>query len=131
VLIRDLKGSDVLGDQRDRQALVDQFASDAGAGDAAHQEQRRQILHVLEAEIKELHARYLERRGAVCAAANRIVADLERPLVSASALAAAGVFAVAAPGSCGVDGRLTVRHRRASAQATTRPACRSAWQCRS
>jgi len=95
-LIRDLKKTaDVLGDQHDRQALVDQLVSEDGTEDSAHQEQLRQVQQVLEAEIKGLHARYLERRGAVFAAADRIVSDLERPLVPAGALAAAGVLAVA------------------------------------
>jgi len=95
-LIRDFKKTaDVLGDQRDRQALVDQFVSEDRNEDSAHQEQLRQIQQVLDAEIKDLHTRYLERRGAVCAAADRIVSDFERPFVHASTLAAAGVFAVA------------------------------------
>src|SRR5205814_4326532 len=78
--IRDLrKSQDVLGDLHDRQVLIDQLPSAVAPEnpdvDADH---IRLVIHLLEAECRELHARYVSRRARlleVCETTKRAFAD--------------------------------------------------------
>jgi CHAD domain-containing protein len=89
------KTQDQLGDLHDRQALIDQLrttaASDPGV-DAGH---IALVEQVIEAEIADLHARYLRRRGEIHAACALIRGEVRRPRTAIRAAAIGGALAVA------------------------------------
>jgi len=60
------KAQDILGDLHDRQELVDELEDATPSGDAAGTaDQLRLVIHVVAADIADLHARYLSRRHQV------------------------------------------------------------------
>jgi hypothetical protein len=64
-VLRFLKNTqDVLGDLRDRQILVDELSKmEARAPAEIDPEQIKLVIQIVEAEIRELHAKYLKRRS--------------------------------------------------------------------
>ena len=70
--IPDLKmAQDILGDLHDRQELIDELADAVPLSDGARTvDQMRLVTHVVEADIHDLHARYLSRRNRVLTVAD-------------------------------------------------------------
>jgi hypothetical protein len=93
--IRDLKkAQDMLGDLHDRQALIDEIGAARPSGDdAMRDEQIGLVTQVVEAEIRDLHARYLCRRARVL-----VIADGREPprhaFPASPLVVAAGALAV-------------------------------------
>jgi CHAD domain-containing protein len=65
------KAQDILGDLHDRQELIDEFADVVPTGDGPRiAEQLSLVSHVVQADMYDLHARYLSRRSRVLAVAD-------------------------------------------------------------
>jgi CHAD domain-containing protein len=96
-VVRDLKkASDVLGDLHDRQTLVDHFSRpEPRDGSQAEPDTVRIIREVLDAEIADLHHRYLDRRDAVLGAAAAVEHGLTRRFAGPATLTIAGLVAIA------------------------------------
>lgn len=102
------KTQDLLGDLHDRQALIDQLRTTVASGrhvDAGH---IALVEQVIEAEIADLHARYLGRRGDLHEACAQIRAEVRRPRTAMHAAAIGGALAVAT----GVEVARRLRRRR-------------------
>jgi CHAD domain-containing protein len=66
------KAQDILGDLHDRQELIDELADAVPPGDGARTaDQLGLVTQVVEADIYDLHARYLARRSRVLTVADR------------------------------------------------------------
>ena len=87
------KSQDLLGDLHDRQALIDELREAAGDSriDPTH---IALVEQVVAADIADRHARFLERRAQIHAAAEAIRAELRRPTPAVRAAAVAGAIAV-------------------------------------
>jgi CHAD domain-containing protein len=122
--IRDLKrGQDVLGDLHDRQALIDHLTAAVDAGspriDAA---QVNLIVQVVEAEVHDLHAKYLAKRGRLAEIATRgeaaARANLGRavPVVAGAVAASSVLYALIRRG---IDRGSAEREERSSSPVAT------------
>ena len=88
------KSQDLLGDLHDRQALIDELR-EAAAGDSRIDPTHIVLVEqVVAADIADRHARFLERRAQIHAAAEAIRAELWRPAPAVRAAAVAGAIAV-------------------------------------
>jgi CHAD domain-containing protein len=108
--LRDLrKAQDVLGDVHDRQVLLDELTdatADAdGNGQADH---RRLVIHVLEAECRELHRKYVVRRDRLLEICDGVRRSYVGPALGPRAAAAIGAVAVS---SAIYAWRATMKHR--------------------
>ncbi|HEY1336863.1 MAG TPA: CHAD domain-containing protein [Bryobacteraceae bacterium] len=100
--IRELKkGQDVLGDMHDRQALVDHLTAALDSGSLPLEAGQVQlIVQVVEAEVHDLHAKYLARRSrlvAICGrgeSAARINLRRTIPVIAGAAAASSVVYAL-------------------------------------
>jgi CHAD domain-containing protein len=96
-LIRDLKkSSDILGELHDRQTLIDDLNDGAILGDGMDEIQIRCVAQLVEAEIDDLHRRFLDRQPYLAAACQRTLRELDGGVVTKGACAVAGVVALAA-----------------------------------
>ena len=87
------KSQDLLGDLHDRQTLLDDFRQTAAGDariDAAH---ICLVEQVVEADIADLHSRYLQRRDAIRTACSGIPAAMQRPNRVGQMAAVAGAVA--------------------------------------
>ena len=88
------KSQDLLGDLHDRQTLLDdlrQTAAHDARIDATH---LCLVAQVVEADIADLHARYLQRRDAIRTACSEIPAAMQRPNRVGQIATVAGAVAV-------------------------------------
>jgi CHAD domain-containing protein len=110
-VIRELKkAQDILGDLHDRETLIDKL-EDAEDGDgAADEEQVKLVTQVLEAEIHDLHRRFLSRRERVLSIA-RDGMPVHRALPAPPLLVAAGAFAVSSGALAVVSHKSSVTSR--------------------
>jgi CHAD domain-containing protein len=96
-VLRFLKNTqDVLGDLRDRQILVDELsAMEAPAPADIDPEQIRLVIQIVEAEIRELHAKYLRRRPRLLETCHRLESTYSSRRVPIAPVAAAVVVSSA------------------------------------
>jgi len=121
-LLRTLKKSqDLLGDLHDRQELIDRFrkaASDDPRIDANH---LALVAQVLEAEIADLHARFLARRAEIRKACAAIGLEVQPPNTVGRTATIAAALAIVS----GLEARRRLRaHRRRDSQPETAVAVR-------
>jgi CHAD domain-containing protein len=88
------KSQDLLGDLHDRQALIDELRDAATADARIDPTHIALVEQVVAADIADRHARFLERRAQLHAAAEAIRAELWRPTTAVRAAAVAGAIAV-------------------------------------
>jgi hypothetical protein len=84
-----------LGDLHDRQSLIDQLRTTAASDPRVDEGHIALVEQVIEAEIADLHARYLRRRGEIHEACALIRSEVRRPRTAMRAAAIGGVLAVA------------------------------------
>lgn len=95
-LIRDLKKrQDDLGELHDRQTLLDDLRTDAAPVEGMAADQIRLVTLVAEAEIGDLHNRFLGRRARLLDSTERALRDVQRSALPIAALTVVGVVAVA------------------------------------
>jgi len=108
-LLRTLKKSqDVLGDLHDRQALMDELRQAPASEPRIDANHIQLVEQLVNAEINELHARFLQRRMQIHQACDTIGASVRRSGLTAPALALAGVVAIVT----GLEARRLIRRRR-------------------
>ena len=96
-VIRELKKSqDLLGDLHDRQTLIDELQECVAQGQGVDEAQIRDVVQMAQAEIADLHGRFLKRRSQVLACSGRALRGLDRATLTNGAYAMAGVLVVAA-----------------------------------
>jgi len=89
------KAQDILGDLHDRQELVDELADAMPLSDVARTvDQMGLVTHVVEADIHDLHARYLSRRNRVLTVADGARHLKEDRRVGTPLMIAAGALVV-------------------------------------
>jgi CHAD domain-containing protein len=100
------KSQDLLGDLHDRQTLIDELRDIAEDDSSIDATQLALVRHVLEAEIAELHTRFLARRTEVRATCDGIGSDLQSPnlVVRGAAIAAVAL-------ASGLEARRRLRSR--------------------
>ena len=93
--VRTLKKSqDLLGDLHDRQELIDELREAAASDPRIDPSHIALVAQVVEADIADLHTRFLQRRGQIHDACEAIRAQIRRPAVGVRAAALAGAVAV-------------------------------------
>jgi hypothetical protein len=94
-LIRDLKkAQDILGELHDREVLVAELKAVAPEDDGVDAGQIRLVKQVAEAEIEDLHRRFLERRYPILESCARVHRAVRPARVPAGTIAVAGVLAI-------------------------------------
>jgi CHAD domain-containing protein len=118
------KSQDLLGDVHDRQELIDRLrksASDDPRIDARHV---ALVAQAVEAEIADLHARFLERRAEIRKACDEIGLEVQPPNTVARAATIAAALAIVS-GFTGLEARRRLRaHRDRESQPETAVAVR-------
>jgi CHAD domain-containing protein len=97
-LLRTLKkGQDALGELRDRQTLIDELrdTDEPRSDDGDESRERRSIIQLAEAEIGDLHRRFVARRPRLLAATDEARAAMRRPRVPVGAFTVAAAVALA------------------------------------
>jgi len=102
------KTQDQLGDLHDRQALIDQLRTTAASDPRVDEGHIALVEQVIEAEIADLHERYLCRRGEIHQTCALIHGEVRRPHTAMRAAAIGGMLAVAT----GFDAARRLRRRR-------------------
>jgi CHAD domain-containing protein len=94
--IRDIrKTQEILGDLHDRQVLLDRLASRLRNGSGTDVSLLRLVTETLEAEVKDLHARYLTRRQRLIDICDATRSTAMRRRAQVVSVAAAGALAAA------------------------------------
>jgi CHAD domain-containing protein len=102
------KSQDLLGDLHDRQTLIDELRETCASDARIDPSHIGLVEQVVEADIADLHGRFLKRRLQIREACDGIGADVRRPRTAVRAVAIAGAVAVVT----GLEARRRLRRHR-------------------